>query len=425
MRSRAGHVRQAAGVVALLALSGCFWPMTGGGSNRQGHNALEERVTAATVAGLEQVWHATVDAGPVSDPITSIAGVHVADDRSVYLFNQKTGARRWQHTALGTMFQPYVWGDTVLASQVGPTALDESTVFLDASTGAVEAERTGWGVAALRGDVAVLWGSQLVCIRFCFTIDNMSVEDLATGEALLRGTFNVSGMPLDEHAVTLGSNWVVHGGYGVGSLQNPADLRDGMRGYSMSDPRLACSSIITLCPNWIAVADGVSGRPVLGDDDAATVYAGVGDIGAIDGHTGSVLWRGATPQFEGAPALAGGMLFTAGTGGYSVPDRLHAYPAAGCGAATCPPAWSAEVDTLPNVGAPLLQPAVAGGVVYLAGEGGILYAFDAAGCGAATCEPLWSASVGSEITGAPAVSNGRVYVGTADGRLVAFGLPAA
>ena len=119
------------------------------------------------------------------------------------------------------------------------------------------------------------------------------------------------------------------------------------------------------------------------------------------------------------------MLFTSGSGGSGVPDRLYAYPAAGCGAATCPPAWSAEVDTLPNTGAPVLQPAVAGGVVYLAGEGGVLYAFDAAGCGAATCAPLWSASVGSEITGAPAVSNGRVYVGTADARLVAFALPAA
>jgi len=52
-------------------------------------------------------------------------------------------------------------------------------------------------------------------------------------------------------------------------------------------------------------------------------------------------------------------------------------------------------------------------------------AFDAAGCGAGvtTCEPLWSASTGSSVTGAPAVSGGRLYVGTADGRLLAYGLP--
>ena len=423
MRSRACHVRRAAAAVAMLALSGCFWPMTGGGANRQGSNPFEERVTAASVAGLEQVWDATVDAGPAGDPITSIAGVHVADDRSVYLFDQATGARRWQHTAPGTMFQPYVWGDTVLASQDGPTAADKSTVFLDARTGAVEAERTGWGVAARRGDVAVLLGTQQLCVRFvCYTLDNMVIENLATGENLLSRSFNGTGQPLYAHDVTLGSDWVLHGGLGVG-LSNVAELNNGVRGYSMSEPNPQFCGAVSLCPNWSV--EGVSGVPVLSDDAATTVYAGLGDISAIDGHTGSVLWRGETPQHEGTPALAGGTLFTPGIGGYRVPDRLYAYPAAGCGAATCPPAWSAEVNTLPDNGAPVLQPAVAGGVVYLAGEGGVLYAFDAAGCGAATCEPLWSASVDSEITGAPAVSNGRVYVGTADGRLVAFGLPAA
>jgi outer membrane protein assembly factor BamB len=422
MTSNACRIRWAAVAVALLALSGCYWPMPGGGWNRQGSNPFEERITVGTVPRLEQVWDATVDAGPAGDPVTSIAGVHVADDQSVYLFDQRTGARRWQHTAPGTMFQPYVWGDRVLASQHGPTAADTRTVFLDARTGAVEADRTGWGVAALRGDVAVLLSTRQVCIRFvCYSEDTLLVQDLVTGEALLNGSFNATGQPLDQHAVTLGSDWLVHGGVGLSNLSNPAELNHGVRGYSMSVPSPYNCNVLSLCPNWIV--DGVTGRPVLGDDDAATIYAGSGDLTAIEGHTGSVLWRSEAPGFESAPALAGGMLFTSVPGALGVPDRLDAYPAAGCGAATCPPAWSAELDTLPNTGGPVLQPAVAGGVVFLAGEGGILYAFDAEGCGAATCGPLWSGAAGSEITGAPAVSNGQVYVGTADGRLVAFGLP--
>jgi hypothetical protein len=36
---------------------------------------------------------------------------------------------------------------------------------------------------------------------------------------------------------------------------------------------------------------------------------------------------------------------------------------------------------------------------------------------------LWSVATGSRITGAPAVSLGKVFVGTRDGRLIAYGLP--
>ena len=41
-----------------------------------------------------------------------------------------------------------------------------------------------------------------------------------------------------------------------------------------------------------------------------------------------------------------------------------------------------------------------------------------AGCGSAACEPLWTASSGSS-----AVSGGQLYVGTADGQIIAYGLP--
>lgn len=47
---------------------------------------------------------------------------------------------------------------------------------------------------------------------------------------------------------------------------------------------------------------------------------------------------------------------------------------------------------------------------------------DATGCGAATCAALWSASVAGKVTGM-AVSAGKLYVGTGDSRLVAYGLP--
>jgi outer membrane protein assembly factor BamB len=62
-------------------------------------------------------------------------------------------------------------------------------------------------------------------------------------------------------------------------------------------------------------------------------------------------------------------------------------------------------------------------VVFTGSADGTVRAFNAAGCAASVCGQLWADSTGSEITGAPAVNQGQLYVGTADGRLIAYGLP--
>ena len=72
-----------------------------------------------------------------------------------------------------------------------------------------------------------------------------------------------------------------------------------------------------------------------------------------------------------------------------------------------------------------MQPGAATDVVVVGAEDGTVSAFATDGCGYSTCAPLWSDDTGSTITGAPAISVGRVFVGTADGRLIAYGLPPA
>jgi PQQ-like domain len=64
---------------------------------------------------------------------------------------------------------------------------------------------------------------------------------------------------------------------------------------------------------------------------------------------------------------------------------------------------------------------VAAGVVYTGSASGSVRAFAAAGCGAATCPALWSDTAPGEVTGAPAVSNGQLSVGTSAG-MSAYGL---
>ena len=127
-----------------------------------------------------------------------------------------------------------------------------------------------------------------------------------------------------------------------------------------------------------------------------------------------------------APAVTNGVVYVAS-------DKLYAFDAAGnvnCAGLprTCTPLWTA---TAAGSGEP---PAVANGVVYISsstGYDGSLYAFDAAGnlnCAGTpkTCAPLWTAPAPPRPTGysnafsGPAVANGLVYVGAADGKLYAF-----
>jgi hypothetical protein len=76
-------------------------------------------------------------------------------------------------------------------------------------------------------------------------------------------------------------------------------------------------------------------------------------------------------------------------------------------------------------GISLSTPAIANGVVYVGAADGLLYAFDStgtAGCSGTpkTCTPLWTATTGATIDSSPVVAGGLVYVGSYDDNLYAF-----
>jgi len=186
----------------------------------------------------------------------------------------------------------------------------------------------------------------------------------------------------------------------------------------------------TCAPLWTAAMPGggpTTGAPAVADGMVyvATTYSGLYAFGAAGsancstgatGKTCAPLWNAPAPySSEGTPAVANGVVYVTTTGG------LAAFAA---GAGSCPGTAAATTCTVAPLwtsatGGPTdstSSPAVANGVVYVTGDGGI-YGYDAAGsqhCSvsatAKTCSPLWSDVVGFTIGEAPALVNGTLYI---------------
>jgi outer membrane protein assembly factor BamB len=166
---------------------------------------------------------------------------------------------------------------------------------------------------------------------------------------------------------------------------------------------------------WIDfVSDGPLTTPVV---ESGVVYAGssTGSVYAFPAlcskSSCAPLWVGAAGQRPlSAPAVNSDFVYVAA-------NTLSAFPA-GCGTgdAECPPAWTAALHDPAVVGAP----AVGGGLVVVGTQGrdGRVMAFQAA-C-SARCDPVWVGETGGPTTGV-VISGGTVYT-VARGEVFAFPL---
>jgi hypothetical protein len=409
-------------VLALVGLavmaSGCLWRVPGATPDRQGYNRYENTVTPDNVAGLTLAWSAATDATDVGDPVTSNAGVHVADLRSAYGFDTADGHRLWAEASAAplVMDAPHVrGGDTVLVGRWNPTATattdpdgSDRTLQLDAATGATVAEPHDGVIVALRGERAAYSSIDFVRLgfaRYPFWLTTVDLDPPCCGYWYYLSQGAEPATPLPPVRITLGTAEFFQAGDGLLSPTELGQTGNGLRAYRPSEAQ-SCSGY--LCPTWLVPLDGTTATPVVLADGEGVAYTGTdaGTVYAVDTGSHEVLWTAAVgAAVADSPALAGGSLYvpTVG-GGLAVLD-----------AATGDLLWTAAPgSTL------VAQPAVGGGVVYTAASGGALAAYDAAGCGAATCTPLWSATTGSEVTGGPAIDAGQLYVGTADGHLDAY-----
>jgi outer membrane protein assembly factor BamB len=407
-------LRVAAIGASCLGLAGCFWPAPGAGPGRTALNPFETEITPATVADLDLVWTATGDGGAaLGPPVTSLRGVHVADFVGIYTFSFDTGARLWTQPVPSTA--PFIVGPVVadgdrvvLGYGFGNLGGHWTTSVRDAATGA----ELG-GSVLMAGLVDGLEDNILLTRAIAFGSSTpvatlIAVSDLGSPGAGWVATIDISTGGTTD-ALTLGHTRVYQAGRGLNAL-------NAVQAFPVATAPPQCPPPAPAgfgCPLWLTPISGTTATsPVIDGSDETVVYTGTntGAVYALDTATGAILWTStaaAPAEVTDTPALAGGSLYVPTTTGLLVLD-----------AATGATRWTAAAGSL------RLQPAVAGGVVFTGAEDGTVQAFDAAGCGEALCGPRWDVDTGdAPITGAPAVNQGRLYVGTGDGRLLAYGLP--
>jgi outer membrane protein assembly factor BamB len=413
MRRAAGTTFIAIG--AVVALSGC-WLQPGFDPGQSGYNFVEQGITPANASHLHIAWTRQLG-GRVNAPAVSIDGVYATAGGSpgagtLTGLDRADGSTRWSASLFGNdsgldVGAPTLVGNKVYAPSPGVLDLGGSIRTFNAATGSPATsigQRTSRVVA--RANVLIGTGTQFCC--------GQAASSLFVADTAGAGSWFTY---LDVVDVGGGGAFPVVTSVAIGADRFFIGRGTAIQAWPVARPA-SCPPVLgtPVCnPLWSNPTGATAaGHPVVSPDDA-TVYAAAGPrLVALSAATGLQAWSGTLgATASAAPAIGNGFVYVPTASG-----KLDVFDANGCGQVICAPLWSA------NTGSSISQqPAVvAGGLVYSASANGTITAYPAAGCHHPTCTAVWSAATGSAITGGPVPALGNLYVGTADGRLIAYGL---
>ena len=441
MQKRHRSVVAAAVLLSAALLSGCqWWGQVGFSAARTRFHPFEKAIGVDDVDQLIERWSVPLG-GVVGDPVVFGSGrrgtrvfvnANETDLATFHAVGARTGARRWsveevsQHPGsdLPVTRRPgAVVGGVVytgIERQVFPTAIEGHLDAFDAVSGDPVWTGTVPFSGGVFGPPAVAGGRVFVDYFFFCCLGERRVGGFATWDA----TTGEQGWIGEWVGGYIGASSVTVSGRSVYQVGQPDGEGPGLLSAFDASGNRNCEDLPegkacrAVWSGWIGAVTTVESSPAV---SGGVVYVGSDDnkLYAFDADgcgaaTCEPLWTAATGgDIESSPPWP-----TASSTSAPEDDKLYAFAADGCGAATCRPLWTATTGN--NVDS---SPAVANGVVYVGSDDNKLYAFAARGCGAATCEPLWTAATGGDIDSSPTLGNRMVYVGSADGHLYAFGLP--
>jgi outer membrane protein assembly factor BamB len=411
--------------VALLAAA-CDWQQVRFGPERTGYSPFEAALSPSNVGRLTEQWTAGL-IGAGSDPVVADGHVYVTASTPnpattittptpigyLYTFdaNGRTNCGGSPSTCSPVWSAPYLSANSSgvpLNQFLSAPAVDNGTVYIE--TLQTEPEDIGLGSTdAYKADS----GTQVFSENGSNTVSRLAFEGGTMAPAVSGGTLYGSFDFLPGRSEPFG---------GLDALDP-----------STGSPRFFAGLSLPLAGPYSAptVANGIL-YAASGNTLSAFDATGNTDCGPGPGVTASLtvcqpLWSattsapmvGSLQPTTGEPPLTAGVSYLAVANGYvyvgDASGTLSAFPAGGCGAASCSPAWTAQTGGAINSSA-----AVTPTTVFVGSDDGKLYAFPARGCGAATCQPAWTATTGGAVRSSPSVAGRVVYVGSDDGHLYAF-----
>jgi outer membrane protein assembly factor BamB len=380
--------------VGALVLSSCDWAQFGSGPQHTQYNLFESGISASNVSTLTQRFIALTP-----------------------------------HTFLGWGAQP---------------AVANGVLYAATTTGAVFAFDAAGQTNCLGGWCQPLWTAAA-------GTEDLSSPAVGNGDVYItsysgtlyvfdaNGSNNCSGTPK-----TCSPLWTAATS---GQLSSSPTLANNVVYVYSSDGTLSafdangnnnCSGTPKRCsPLWTATTGGSDSNPTVANG-LLYVDSFDGSLYAFDANgnnncsgtpkTCLPLWSAPTHRsqngdFDSTPTAANGLVYVMGSDPNPSLDTygtLYAFDANGnnnCSGTpkTCLPLWTAPPLQFASTSRGNISPAVANGVVYIAGTHGVggLLAFDANGnvnCSGTpkTCSPLWTAPAGGGET-QPVVANGIVY----------------
>jgi len=307
------------------------------------------------------IWSFRTGGAVNASPVVADGVVYVpSSDGYLYALNFSTGHLIWKAGTGGPFYTPAVSTGTVYAG-----AEDGSLWAFSAANGTVRFSRPSG--AAVRSPVLV-YGTG---VFFGNEAGNLTAIDLSGG---LLWT-NSTGGPI-----------------------RMAPATSGVYVYACSGPRIAAFSVATGERAWNATFSGNLSHPVF-FQNKVVFGSSDGTLRAYHHTTGLPLWSAPlSGAITAAPAFHGGTLYVGTAGGrlYTVDALTGSGTNVSVGAAVSSSAALATDSILLGTSA---------GVVALALNG----------------TELWRLDLPGGTASSPAVTTGRAFIGTADGRVLAFG----